>query len=38
VILEEGELTDEPAATDEAEQLEVDLMGRDDVKIPGVST
>jgi len=38
VILEEGELADEPAAADEAEQLEVDLMSRDDVEIPGVST
>jgi len=38
VILEEGELTDEPTTTDEAEQLEVDLIGRDDVEILGVST
>ena len=38
IILEEGELADEPIAIDEAEQLEVVLMGRDDVEIPGVST
>ena len=38
MILEEGELADEPTATDEAEQLEADLVGRDDVEIPGVST
>ena len=36
-FLEEGELADEPLITDEAEQLEADLMGRDDVEIPGVS-
>ena len=39
-FLEEGELADEPtaaAAADDAEQLEVDLMSRDDVEIPGVS-
>ena len=35
VILEEGELADEPIATDEAEQLEVALMGMDDVEISG---
>ena len=38
VILEEGELADEPATIEEADQLEVDLVGRDDVEIPGVST
>ena len=38
MILEEGKLADEPATTEEAEQLEVDLEGRDDVEIPGVST
>ena len=38
MILEEGELADEPTATDETEQLEVDLVGRDNVEIPGVST
>jgi len=38
MILEEGELADEPIVAEEAEQLEVDLVGRDDVKIPGVST
>ena len=34
-ILEEGELADDPTATDEAEQLEADLVERDDVEIPG---
>jgi len=50
VILAEGEFAneptaavepaaaDEPIAVDDAEQLEVDLMSRDDVEIPGVST
>ena len=37
-ILEEGDLADDPTATDEAEQLEADLVGRNDVEIPGVST
>ena len=37
-FLEEGELADEPLLLDEAEQLEADLVGRDDVEIPGVST
>ena len=38
MILEEGELADEPATAEEAERPEVDLVGRDNVKIPGVST
>ena len=38
VILEEGELAGEPVMAEEAERSEVDLVGRDDVEIPGVST
>jgi len=38
VILEEGELTGEPVMAEEVERLEVDLVWRDDVKIPGIST
>jgi len=38
VILEEGELTGEPAMAEEVELLEVDLVGRDDVEILGVLT
>ena len=37
-ILEEGELTGEPAMAKEVEQPEVDLVGRDDIEIPGIST
>ena len=35
MILEEGELVGEPAMVEEVEQREVDLVGRDDVEIPG---
>ena len=38
VILEEGELADEPIMAEEVERPEVDLVGRDGVEIPGVST
>ena len=38
VILEEGELAGEPVMAEEAERLEVDLVGKDDIEIPGVST
>jgi len=38
MILEEGELAGEPIMAEEAERPEVDLVGRDDVEIPGVST
>ena len=38
VILEEGELVGEPIMAEEAERFEVDLVGRDDVEILGVST
>jgi len=38
MILEEGELADEPATAEETERPEVDLIGRDDVEIPGVSS
>ena len=38
VILEEGELAGEPAMAEEVERLEVDLVGRDDMGILGVST
>ena len=34
VILEEGELADEPIMAEEVERPEVDLVGRDDVEIP----
>ena len=36
VILEEGELAGEPVMAEEVERPEVDLVGRDDVEIPGV--
>jgi len=35
--VEEGELVDEPTAADDDEQLEVDIMGEEDVEIPGIS-
>ena len=35
MILEEGELTGEPVMAGEAERLEVDLVGKDDIEIPG---
>ena len=38
VILEEGELVGEPVMVEEVERPEVDLVGRDGVKIPGIST
>ena len=38
LILEEGELAGELAMAEEVEQPEVDLVRRDDVEIPGVST
>ena len=38
VILEEGELAGEPIMAEEPERPEVDLVGREDVEIPGVST
>jgi len=38
MILEEGELTDEPVIDEKVEQPEVDLARKDDVEIPGVST
>ena len=37
VILEEGELANEPVMTEEVEQPEVDLVRKDDVEISGVS-
>jgi len=37
-ILEEGELVGEPDIAEEVERPEVDLVGRDDVEILGVST
>jgi len=37
VILEEGELAGEPVMAEEVERIEVDLVMKDDVKIPGVS-
>ena len=37
VILEEGELADEPIVAEEVERPEVDLVGRDGVEIPGIS-
>ena len=36
-LADEPNVADEPTAADEPEQLEVDLMSRDDVEIPGVS-
>jgi len=38
VILEEGELAGEPVIAEEVERPEVDLVRKDDVEIPGVST
>ena len=38
MILEEGKLADEPATAEEAERPKVDLVGRDDVEIPGISS
>jgi len=38
VILEEGELAGEPVMAEDVKRPEVDLVGRDDVEIPGVST
>jgi len=38
VILEEGELTGEPAIAEEVERPEVDLVRKDDVEILGVLT
>jgi len=38
MILEEGELASEPVMAEEVERPEVDLVGRDDVEISGVST
>jgi len=38
VILEEGDLAGEPVVAEEVERPEVDLVGRDDVEIPEVST
>ena len=38
MILEEGELAGEPVMAEEAVRSKVDLVGGDDVEIPGVST
>ena len=38
MILEEGELADEPMMAEEVERPEVDLVGKDGVEILGVST
>ena len=38
VILEERELAGGPAMAEEVKQREVDLVGRDDIEILGVST
>ena len=38
VILEEGGLADEPIVAEEVEQPEVDLVRRDGIEIPGIST
>ena len=38
MILEEGELADEPIVAEEVERPEVDLVGRNGVEIPGIST
>ena len=38
MILEEGELADEPIMAEEVERLEVNLEGRDGIEILGVST
>ena len=38
VILEEGELAGEPVMAEEVERPKVDLVRKDDIEIPGVST
>ena len=38
MILEEGELADEPIMAEEVKRPEVDLVGRDCVEISGIST
>ena len=38
MILEEGELANEPIMAEEVERPEVDLVGRDGVEISGIST
>ena len=37
MILEEGELADEPIMVEEVERPEVDLVGRDGIEIPRIS-
>ena len=38
MIIEEGKLAGEPIMAEEVERPEVDLVRKDDVEIPGVST